>query len=75
MGCALISSCIHFHCCQQFMRTPAQAKMNVVMREDLDTMRDEAKYLGMADQAKHLQKRIQQECDRILTYAYDESTI
>ena len=34
---------------QQAMRSPAQASVNVVMREDIQKMRVEAKYVGMQE--------------------------
>ena len=38
------------------MRTPAQASVNAIVREDIDEMKDQAKYEGMKSQIERLQK-------------------
>jgi len=41
------------------MREPAQASVNVIMREDMPRMQEESKYKGMQDQIQQLQDHIQ----------------
>ena len=45
---------------QQPLRTPAQASVNVIMREDTGTMEDAAKYEGMESQIERLQTSVSQ---------------
>lgn len=42
----------------QPMREPAQASVNVIMREDMPGMQEQSKYKGMEDQLKQLQEHI-----------------
>ena len=49
-----------FDVSQQPLRTPAQASVNVVMREDMGTMADAAKFEGMEAQIERLQSSLSQ---------------
>ena len=42
------------------MRTPAQAAVNVIMREDIQKMEDKAKYDGIENQITRLQGTLAQ---------------
>ena len=44
----------------QSLRSPPQASINVVMREDVRNMRDTANYMGMLDQTHRLQNEFKQ---------------
>lgn len=44
----------------QSLRSPPQASINVVMREDVQHMRDTANYMGMLDQTHRLQNEFKQ---------------
>jgi hypothetical protein len=44
----------------QSMRSPPQASVNVIMREDVQGMQDASKYQGMVDQTRALQNEFRQ---------------
>jgi len=45
----------------QPMRSPAQTSVNVIVREDLEKMRQTAKYKGMEAQAQRTQTQLRQQ--------------